>query len=397
MYFHPFLNTIAMDDLFDKPVDRRHTDSIKWDSAGADVLPMWIADMDFKTAPAIQEALERRVAHGIFGYTQTPARFYDAIAGWWSKRHGFTLQPDWLVPVPGVVPALSAIIRSLTEPGDKVLVQPPVYNHFFASIAHGDREVVPNNLLLRDGGYEIDFDDLEARAADPAVKLLLLSNPHNPAGRVWTADELLRIGGICLRHQVTVISDEIHSDLVFDPHRHVPFASLDPAFARQSITVSSPTKTFNIAGLQAAYLFSANNRLREPVQATLKVQEMVLLSPLAIEAFIAAYEHGEPWLASLKAYLTNNFRYLRDFCGTHLPQLGVLPLQATYLAWLDGRAVIPSAAAFAEKLLHEQRLWVSPGTLYGDAGEGFLRINIACPRALLEEGLARLSRAFQEG
>lgn len=383
-----------MDYHFDQPVDRKHTDCIKWDAAGPDVLPMWIADMDFKAAPVIQQALEDRVAHGIFGYTQTPQRFYDAILGWWKKRHGFAVHPDWLIPVTGVIPALSALIRALTAPGDKILLQPPVYNHFFASIAHCDRQAVQNNLRLYNGVYHLDYDDLENKAADPAVKLLLLSNPHNPVGRVWTAEELLRIGEICLRHHVVVVSDEIHSDLVYDPHRHTPFASLGHDYALQSITVSSPSKTFNIAGLQAAYLFSENDVFRKHVRHILEMQEMALLNPFAIEALIAAYEHGEDWLESLKTYLAANFTYLTDFCRTHLPLVDVIPLQATYLVWLDGRSVIPSAADFTDRLLHEQQLWLSPGTLYGDAGEGFLRVNIACPRILLEEGLTRLVKAF---
>ncbi|PPK99340.1 MalY/PatB family protein [Parapedobacter indicus] len=383
-----------MDYHFDQPVDRKHTDCIKWDATGPDVLPMWIADMDFKAAPVIQQALEDRVAHGIFGYTQTPQRFYDAILGWWKKRHGFAVHPDWLIPVTGVIPALSALIRALTAPGDKILLQPPVYNHFFASIAHCDRQAVQNNLRLYNGVYHLDYDDLENKAADPAVKLLLLSNPHNPVGRVWTAEELLRIGEICLRHHVVVVSDEIHSDLVYDPHRHTPFASLGHDYALQSITVSSPSKTFNIAGLQAAYLFSENDVFRKHVRHILEMQEMALLNPFAIEALIAAYEHGEDWLESLKTYLAANFTYLTDFCRTHLPQVDVIPLQATYLVWLDGRSVIPSAADFTDRLLHEQQLWLSPGTLYGDAGEGFLRVNIACPRILLEEGLTRLVKAF---
>lgn len=383
-----------MNDLFDAPVTRKHTDCIKWDTAEPDVLPMWIADMDFKAAPPIQLALEKRVAHGIFGYTQTPNRFFDAITGWWKKRHGFELHPDWLVPVTGVIPALSAVIRALTHPGDKVLLQPPVYNHFFTSISHCDRQAVHNNLRLQNGVYDVDFEDLETKAADPAVKLLLLCHPHNPVGRVWTAEALRLIGDICIRHGVLVVSDEIHSDLVYEPHRHVPFASLGPDYARQSITISSPSKTFNIAGLQAAYLFSENTTVRERVHQLLNIQEMTLLNPFAIEALIAAYEHGEEWLESLKTYLADNFTYVTDFCKTHVPQIEVTPLQATYLVWLDGRSVFSDTAKFTDKLRHEQQLWLSPGTLYGAAGEGFLRMNIACPRVVLEEGLSRLAKAF---
>lgn len=379
---------------FDEPVDRKGTDSIKWDVAGADVLPMWIADMDFKTAPAIQAALEKRVAHGVFGYTQTPGRFFDAIVGWWQKRHGYVLQKDWIRPVTGVIPALSAIIRALTAVGDRVLVQPPVYNHFYIAIAHTDRQVAENKLILAEGRYHIDFADLEAKTADPAVKLLMLCNPHNPAGRVWTAGELRQIGEICARNGVIVLSDEIHSDLIFQGHKHIPFASLDNIDGLRSVTVSSPSKTFNLAGLQVGYLFSEYPEIMKQIQQVLSVQEMELLSPFAIEALVAAYEHGEDWLDSLKIYLRENYLYLTDFCATHLPQIHIVPLEATYLAWLDCRAVFTSSADFSEKLVGREKVWLNPGKLYGDAGEGFLRMNIACPRLLLEAGLTRLAKGI---
>lgn len=384
-----------MDYHFDEYVDRKGTDSIKWEVAGPDVLPMWIADMDFKTAPAIREALYARVAHGVFGYTQTPGRFFDAIIGWWEKRHGLKLQKDWIRPVTGVIPALSAAVRALTAKGDKVMVQPPVYNHFYIAIAHCDRQVVENNLCFTDGHYRIDFEDLEAKAADPAMKLLMLCNPHNPAGRVWTAEELLRIGEICARHQVLVLSDEIHSDLVYHGYKHIPFASLGSQHGLQSITVSSPSKTFNLAGLQVGYLFSESPDLLKQIRKVLTVQEMELLSPFAIEALIAAYEQGEDWLDSLLAYLSDNFAYLADFCAKHLPQINVVPLEATYLVWLDCRSILTSSADFTEKLVRNEKVWLNPGTMYGNAGEGFLRINIACPRSLLADGLNRLAKGIK--
>ncbi len=386
-----------MDFHFDEYVDRQRTNCIKWDATEPDVLPMWIADMDFKTAPAVQEALQARVAHGVFGYTQTPTRFFEAIIGWWQKRHGYTLQKEWIRPVTGVIPALSAIIRALTAAGDKVLVQPPVYNHFYIAIAHCERQVVENNLCFADGTYGMDYADLEVKAADPAVKLLMLCNPHNPAGRVWTTEELHRMGEICARHGVTVLADEIHSDLVYEGHKHVPFASLGSAKGPRSVTVSSPSKTFNLAGLQVGYLFSEHADLMERIRHLLTVQEMELLSPFAIEALIAAYEQGEGWLASLLAYLSGNFAYLTDFCSVHLPQINVVPLEATYLAWLDCRAILTSSADFTERLVRNEKVWLNPGTLYGDAGEGFLRMNIACPRSLLEEGLARFATGITAG
>ena len=385
-----------MDDYsFDQYVERKGTDSIKWDAVAPGVLPMWIADMDFKTAPAIQAALQKRVSHGVFGYTLTPDRFYDAIIGWWQKRHDYTLQKEWIRPVTGVIPALSAIVRALTAVGDKVLVQPPVYNHFYITLANTDRQVVENKLLFDDANFHIDFEDLEAKAADPAVKLMVLCNPHNPAGRVWAAEELQRIGEICANHDVVVLSDEIHSDLVYHGHKHIPFAALNNIDGLQSVTVGSPSKTFNLAGLQVGYLFTKHADLMEPIKQVLKVQEMELLSPFAIEGLIAAYEHGEEWLAALLTYLGGNFAYLSGFCSKHLPQVKVPPLQATYLVWLDCRAIVTSSADFSKKLVDHEKVWLNHGTLYGDAGEGFLRLNIACPRSLLQEGLARFAKGVR--
>lgn len=386
-----------MDYHFDEYVDRKGTDSIKWDVAESDVLPMWIADMDFKTAPAIQEALQSRAAHGVFGYSLTPGRFFEAITGWWEKRHGYKLQKNWIRPVTGVIPALSAIIRALTAAGDKVLVQPPVYNHFYIAIANCGRQVVENDLVFADGHYRIDFADLEAKAADTAVKLLMLCNPHNPAGRVWTAEELARIGEICSRYGVVVLSDEIHSDLVYHGYKHTPFASLASGNGSLSVTVSSPSKTFNLAGLQVGYLFSEHVHLMEQIQQVLTAQEMELLSPFAIEALVAAYEQGEDWLESLKIYLRDNYTYVIDFCSAHLPEIKVVPLEATYLVWLDCRTIFASSADFADKLVRREKLWLNPGTMYGNAGEGFLRINIACPRSLLEEGLIRFAKGITRG
>lgn len=383
-----------MDYHFDQEIDRRGTDSIKWDVAANDVVPMWIADMDFKTAPAVQKAIEARVAHGVFGYTRTPERFYRAIAGWWKKRHGYTLQHDWIRPVTGVIPALSATIKALTAKGDKVLVQPPVYNHFYIAIEHCDRQVVENNLILTEGGYRIDFTDFEAKAADPAVKLLMLCNPHNPAGRVWTADELQRIGELCARHDVLVLADEIHSDLIHTGYKHTPFCSFASIDGLQWVTVCSPSKTFNLAGLQVGYLFSAYPELMVPIRKLLDNQEMELLNPFGIEGLIAAYEQGEEWLEALMVYLGDNFAFLVNFCSQHLPQINVVPLEATYLAWLDCRAVVTSSVDVVERLKDQEKVWLNPGTMYGQAGEGFLRVNIACPRSVLEQGLIRLANGI---
>lgn len=375
---------------FDERIDRTGTDAIKWGAADSDVLPMWVADMDFRTAPSVVEALRTRVEHGIFGYTESPQRFYEAIAGWWKRRHGLAVDTAWILPVTGVIPAVSAAIRALTSPGDKIIIQPPVYNHFFHTIAHCGRRVSANNLRYSDGRYQIDFDDLEAKLADPAATMLLLCNPHNPVGRVWTREELLRIGGLCAANNVIVVSDEIHSDLIYADYRHIPFAELERDAGLHSITTSSPSKTFNLAGLQVAYLFTENTDFRKKIADVLAKQEMALLSPFAIEALIAAYNQGADWLEALKRYLARNMAHLTEFCASHLPDVGVVSPEATYLAWLDCRALVQSSAACADRLLREEKLWVSPGTLYGDTGEGFLRLNFGCPRAMLTEGLARL-------
>jgi cystathionine beta-lyase len=380
---------------FDEVINRKNTASIKWDAApGNDVLPMWVADMDFKTAPAIINALQNRVGHGIFGYTQTPQEFYDAIVNWWEAWHGFAPKNEWIIPTAGVIPALSATVRALTQKGDKVIIQPPVYNHFYITLQNCGCTVVENNLLYNDGRYTIDFEDLEHKASDPEVKLFVMSNPHNPAGRVWTKGELQRIADVCLKHNVIVISDEIHSDLVHDGFKHVPFALISEACSINSVTFSSPSKTFNLAGLQVGYLFTENKNFRKSIQHTLTLQEMELLSPFAITALIAAYDEGSELLEALKAYLYSNYVFVIDFVSKNLPQLSVVPLQATYLVWVDCSLFNITSAALAEKLLKEAGLWVNPGTMYGEVGEGFLRVNIACPRPLLHEGLKRLVKAL---
>lgn len=382
---------------FDEPVDRSGTDAIKWGAPDREVLPMWVADMDFTTAPVVIEALHSRVEHGIFGYTRTPGRFYDAIAHWWDSRHGLAVEPGWILPATGVIPAVAAAIRALTREGDKIVIQPPVYNHFFDTIAHCGRRVATNDLQYSDGRYWIDFADLEAKLADPATTLLLLCNPHNPVGRVWTREELLRVGELCAANGVAVVSDEIHADLIYTGYRHIPFHAVASYVGAQAVTTSSPSKTFNLAGMQVAYLFSEHAGIRAKIAEVQARQEATLLSPFAIEAAVAAYCHGADWLEELRRYLAGNVAYITDFCANHLPEVAFLPPEATYLAWLDCRAVMSSAAAAADRLLREQRLWVSAGTLYGSAGEGFLRLNFGCPRAMLSDGLMRLKDGLNKG
>lgn len=377
---------------FDKIVSRRGTNSYKWDTPEAeDVLPMWVADMDFQTAPAVVRAVERRAAHGIYGYTKVPDVYYEAVVGWFVGRHGWRIRPEWMIYTSGVVPAVSAIIQALTEPGDRVIVQTPAYNCFFSSIRNSGCELSANRLLYREGCYTIDFDDLETKAADPKARLLLLCNPHNPSGRVWTPAELRRIGEICLRHGVLVVSDEIHCELTYEGHDYTPFATLSEEFQQRSVTCLSPSKAFNLAGLQIANIVAADEDIRRRIDRAINVNEVCDMNPFGVEALIAAYNEGGSWLNALRQYLWENFRYLVAYLAEHLPALTVVPLEGTYLAWIDCRSLGVGSERMAQRLLDEARLMVNPGTLYGPGGEGFIRLNFACPRAVLAEGLERLT------
>ena len=350
--------------------------------------------MDFRTAPAVVEALRRRVEHGIFGYAKVPESYHTAITGWFSRRHGWAPEREWILPTTGVIPALSAILRALTRPGNKVLMQTPVYNHFFISVANSGCEAAECELIYRDNTYTIDFDALERTAADPGVTLMLLCNPHNPAGRVWTPEELRRIGEICLRNDVFVVADEIHCELIMPGFRYTPFASLSEEFARHSVTCTSPSKAFNLAGLQVANIFAADTAIRERIEEALHRNETGEISPFAIDALTAAYDEGAEWLDALNGYLHENYLFLRDFLARELPQYPVLPLEGTYLAWIDCRATGMTSETLADRLLTEGRLFINPGSIYGPAGEGFIRLNIACPRTLLTDGLERLKKVL---
>lgn len=389
---------------FNELIPRRGTNSYKWDGAADEcVLPLWVADMDFRTAPEIIDALRDRVEHGIFGYTRVPDTYYEAVTGWFARRHGWTIDREWIIYTSGVVPALSATIKALTRPGDRVLVQTPVYNCFFSSIRNNGCLVEENRLIYEDGTYSIDFDDLERKAADPRVTLMLLCNPHNPAGRVWTRDELMRIGDICLRNGVRVVADEIHCELVFSPHRYVPFASLAGDFGSRAaefmantVTCVSPSKAFNIAGLQIANIIAADPYVRRKIDRAINDNEVCDVNPFGVEALIAAYNKGEAWLAALLEYLCGNYRFLKEYFAARMSQLTVTRLEGTYLVWVDCRRLGLTSETLCRRMLDEQLLWLNEGTMYGAAGEGFVRINIACPRSRLEEALERMSR-FVDG
>lgn len=374
---------------FDKITDRRATNSYKWDSAPEGVLPMWVADMDFRTAPAVIDALQKRVAHGIFGYTRVPDAYYDAVTSWFSRRHGWDIDREWIIYTSGVVPAVSAVIKALTVPGDKVIVQTPVYNCFFSSIRNNGCEIVSNPLRRTADTYEMDFDALERCAADPRAKVMLLCNPHNPAGRVWTPDELTRLGNICLRNGVTVVSDEIHCELVYQGFRYTPFASLSDAFLHRSVTCVSPSKAFNIAGLQIANIVAFDNDLRSRIDKAININEVCDVNPFGVAATIAAYNEGEEWLCQLLDYLHGNYEAMAEFCRRELPEFPIARLEGTYLVWMDCSSLGMPSDALEHALLDDARLWLNAGTMYGAEGEGYMRWNIACPRSVMLDGLNR--------
>lgn len=374
---------------FDKTIDRRATNSYKWDSAPGGVLPMWVADMDFRTAPAIIDVLQKRVAHGIFGYTRVPDAYYDAVTSWFSRRHGWDIDREWIIYTSGVVPAVSAVIKALTVPGDKVIVQTPVYNCFFSSIRNNGCEIVSNPLRRTADTYEMDFDALERCAADPRAKVMLLCNPHNPAGRVWTPDELTRLGNICLRNGVTVVADEIHCELVYQGFKYTPFASLSDAFLHRSVTCVSPSKAFNIAGLQIANIVAFDNDLRSRIDKAININEVCDVNPFGVAATIAAYNEGEEWLNQLVDYLHGNYEAMAEFCRRELPEFPITRLEGTYLVWMDCSSLGMPSDALEHALLDDARLWLNAGTMYGAEGEGYMRWNIACPRSVMLDGLNR--------
>lgn len=381
---------------FDEIVPRRGTCSYKWDSAAPGVLPLWVADMDFRTAPPIVEALQRRVAHGIFGYTRVPEAYYDSVARWFLRRHGLTINRESVIYTSGVVPAVSAIIKALTRPGDAVVVMTPVYNCFFSSIRNNGCTISSSPLRRTGDTYEVDFDDLERRLAEPAARLLLLCNPHNPAGRVWRREELQRIGDLCLRHDVRVVSDEIHCELVFPGHRYVPYATLGEPYASRSVTCLSPSKAFNIAGLQIANIVATDADVRRRIDRAINDNEVCDVNPFGVIATMAAYDEGEPWLTQLVAYLYDNYRTLLAFCAERLPQFPIARMEGTYLAWMDCRALGIPSEQLEERLQTEASLWLNAGTMYGSEGEGSMRWNLACPRSAMLDGLERFA-GFVEG
>lgn len=382
---------------FDKIVPRRGTNSVKWDVAKEDgVIPMWVADMDFQAAPCIRQALKERMDHGVFGYTLVPNSYYESIISWFDKRHQWHIDRNWILYTSGVVPAISAIIKALTEPGDKVLVQTPVYNCFFSSIRNNGCTTAENALVRKGNSYEIDFDDFEKQAADEKTKVFLLCNPHNPAGRVWTPEELSRMNDICLKHGVQVISDEIHCELVMPGYKFTPFAAVSKACQDNCITTNSPTKSFNIAGLQIANIITNNDTIKRKIDRAININEVCDVNPFGVIALQAAYNEGESWIDQLNLYLWENYKVLKDFFQEHLPKLKVLKLEGTYLVWIDISATGLKADELTNELLQHGKVMVNSGTMYGKTtGADYLRLNIAMPRSLMLEALQRIAQVLQ--
>lgn len=379
---------------FSSPTERRGTDSYKWDSAPeADIIPLWVADMDFETFPCITEALQRRVAHGIFGYTRVPEAYYEAVCNWFGKHHGWHINREDIIYTSGVVPAVSAVIKALTLPGDQVIVQGPVYNCFFSSIRNNGCEIVSNSLIYNkeELHYEIDFDDLERKLAHERARVMLLCNPHNPGGRVWTRDELTRVAELCHKYGVRVVSDEIHCELTLYDNEYVPFGSLPDELSHGSITCCSPSKAFNTAGLQIANIVCRDAEVRNRIDRAININEVCDVNPFGVIALQAAYsDEGYEWLTQLRAYISSNYDLLRERFARELPKCKVMRMEGTYLAWIDCSELHISSDEIEEMLMHENKVWVNAGSMYGTEGAAFIRINMACTSELLNEGITRI-------
>lgn len=380
---------------FDIPVNRRDTNSLKW-NVKENELPMWVADMDFQTAPEIQTAIQKRVEHGVFGYSIIPDKWYQAIIDWWKRKHTFSIEKEWLTFCAGVVPAVSSIIRKLTTVGENILVQTPVYSIFFNSIINNGRIALENPLIYQEERYEIDFEDLEKKLSNPQTSMMILCNPHNPIGKIWTKEELEKIGELCWKYHVVVISDEIHCDIIKPGNHYIPFASVSEKCKQNSITCIAPTKAFNLAGLQTAAIIVPNENLRNKVNRGINTDEIAEPNSFAIEATIAAFTQGEEWLNELCKYLQKNKQYIEEFLKKEIPTIKLVPSEATYLVWIDCSKVLGDAAELAQFIRKHTGLFVSAGEQYRGNGTYFLRMNIACPYRILQDGLQRMKNGILE-
>ncbi|MEW4285591.1 MalY/PatB family protein [Priestia koreensis] len=384
--------------LFDESINRFNTQSTKWDNiqtvfGSDDLLPMWVADMDFKAPQEVIDAVSNRVEHGIFGYTHPNDHTHKAIQRWMSARHGWDIEPSWLTYSPGVVFAISMAVQAFTNEQDKVLIQTPVYPPFFNMVKLNNRTLIENPLLLSQGRYEMDFDDLEAKLSN-GVKMMILCSPHNPIGRVWTKEELTKVAELCQRYDVLILSDEIHSDIIFGDHVHTPIASLSDEISDRTITCMAPSKTFNLAGFQASSIIISNTELRQKYTEMQHKQGFFSLNALGITAIEAAYTHGEPWLKSLLNYLEQNVSEVESFIHKELPSLSVIKAEGTYLLWIDCRSLNLTDEDLQKLFVQKGKVGVEPGGKYGEEGRGFIRLNIGCPRSTLMEGLNRIKIAL---
>ncbi len=368
---------------------------MKW-NVSKNELPMWVADMDFAAAPEIRKAMQKRLDHGIFGYSEIPDAWYEAYIGWWKARHGFEMERDWLVFCTGVVPAISSIVRKLTTPNENVLIQTPVYNIFFNSILNNGCRVLESPLTYENGVYAIDWADLDSKLADPQTTLMILCNPHNPIGKIWEKDTLARIGALAKRHHVTVVSDEIHCDITAPGKSYVPFLSASDDCRAVGIAAIAPTKAFNLAGMQTAAVCVPDPTLRHKVWRGLNTDEVAEPNAFAVPAAVAAFTEGAPWLDAMRTYVFENRSIAAERIANTLPKVRVIDGEATYLLWLDVSAITPDGTALCRYLQERTGLIVSAGASYGASGTAFLRVNLACPKAVLADGLDRLCRGLSD-
>ena len=379
---------------FDERIERRGTGCVKWDESHADdIIPLWVADMDFAVAPAIQEAIRQRATHPVFGYTYVQDDYYEAVISWFQRRHQWVIQREWMLYTTGVVPAMSCTIKALTMPGEKVLILSPDYNCFFSSIRNNGCEVLETVLRLNNSPqgqrFEVDWEDFETKCADEKTTVFLLCNPHNPTGRVWMREELEQMRDICHRHHVRIVSDEIHCELIMPGHQFCPMGTVDA----EAIILNSPSKSFNIAGLMMANIICQDAETRRRIDRAININEVCDVNPFAPVAFKAAYNKSEEWIDALNQYVWENYQALYDFITQHLPLWRVMPMEGTYLVWVDVSACCSSVEAYTERLLKDSRVWINPGTMYGpESGKGYIRINIACPRSRIVEALERIKK-----
>lgn len=384
---------------FDRIISRKGSNSLKWDFSRQrvgvdDVLPMWVADMDFEAPAPVVEAIQQRAKHGIFGYTGIPNSYYQAVIGWMKKRFNWEIKKEWIVLTPGVISALHLAVQAFTHPGDKVIIQPPVYYPFFWAVENNGRLLVNNTLINDNGRYLMDFESLE-KSIDDRTRLLILCSPHNPVGRVWKEEELEKLVQICLEHKIIIISDEIHADLIMKGYKHIPTVTISEEAAQIVVTCTAPSKTFNIAGLEMANIIISNKFLYNQFKTAVRKAGLMHASLFGLAATEAAYNQREEWLQQLLDYLEGNYEFLCSFVVENMPGIKVTPLEGTYLVWLDFRSLALPDEELKNLLLKKARVWLDDGPMFGPGGDGFQRINIACPRKILKEGLIRIARAVQ--